>query len=127
LEEIMKPDFLELVSKQLGLVPYPQDWGIANADPSRLEEFLAFYDAYVAEDSFELEALAELILQSAEDAMVADELEKPMRLRLLKFIADHGQDFPDTLEYWSELEEDDWQVPGLIREARSPEISRRFS
>jgi hypothetical protein len=123
----MKPDFLELVSKQLGLIPYPQDWGIANADPSRLEEFLAFYYSHVAEDPFELEALAELILQSAEDAMVADELEKPMRLQLIKFIADHGQDFPDTLEYWSELEEDDWQIPGLIREAQGAEIARRFN
>jgi hypothetical protein len=71
--------------------------------------------------------LAELILQSTEDAMVAGELEKPLRLRLLKFIADHGQDFPDTLEYWSELEEDDWQIPGLIREAQSAEIARRFN
>jgi hypothetical protein len=127
LEEIMKPDFLELVSKQLGLIPYPQDWGIANADPSRLEEFFDFYESHIPDDPYELELLAELILQSSEDAMVVGELEKPMRFRLIKFIADHGQDFPDTLEYWSELEEDDWQIPGLIRAAQGAEIARRFN
>jgi hypothetical protein len=123
----MKLDWLERLSTQLSLVPHSQDWGICNADASRLDEFLAFYDSHHPDDPYELELLAELILQSAEDAIVAGELEKPMRDRLIKFVADHGQDFPDALEYWSTLEDDDWLVPGLIREARSPEIARRFS
>jgi hypothetical protein len=123
----MNLNWLERLSTQLSLVPHSQDWGICNADSSRLEEFLNFYDSHHPEDPYELEFLAELILQSAEDAMVAGEPEKPMRDRLIKFIADHGQDFPDTLEYWSELEEDDWQIPGLIREAQGAEIARRFN
>ena len=123
----MKPNWIEHISNQLGLIPYPQDWGIANADASRLEEFLDFYAAHIPEDPFELEDLAELILQSAEDATNSGKLEPAMRVRLIKFIADHGQDFPDTLEYWSELEEDDWLVPEMIREAQSSEISQRFN
>jgi hypothetical protein len=123
----MNPDWLERLSKQLSLIPHSQDWGICNADANRLGEFLDFYDSHVPEDPYELELLAELILQSAEDAMVADELEKSVLLRLIKFVADHGQDFPDTLEYWSELEEDDWQIPALIREAQGAEIARRFN
>jgi hypothetical protein len=123
----MKLDWLERLSTQLSLIPHSQDWGICNADANRLEEFLDFYSSHDPDDPYELELLAELILQSAEDAMVAGELEKPTRFRLIKFVADHGQDFPDTLEYWSELEEDDWQVPGLIREAQGAEIARRFN
>jgi hypothetical protein len=123
----MKLDWLERLSTQLSLVPHSQDWGICNADASRLDEFLAFYDSHHPDDPYELELLAELILQSAEDAIGTGELEKPMRFRLIKFIADHGQDFPDTLEYWSELEEDDWQISGLIRETQGTEIARRFN
>jgi hypothetical protein len=125
--KIMQPDWLERLSKQLSLTPYPQDWGIANADAGRLEEFWDFYHSHVPEDPFELEELADLILQSAEDAMIAAEFDPAIRLRLIKFVADHGQDFPDALEYWSALEDEDWQVPALIREARSNEISRRFN
>jgi hypothetical protein len=123
----MKTDWLERLSKQLSLIPHSQDWGICNADASRLEEFLDFYDSHIPEDPFELEDLAELILQSAEDAINSGDLEPALRVRLIKFIADHGQDFPDTLEYWSELEDEDWRVPALIREANSTEVSRRFN
>ena len=86
-----------------------------------------FYDSHVPEDPYELEVLAELILQSAEDALRGDDLEKSLRDRLVGFIADHGQDFPDTLGYWSELEQGDWQIPGLIHKAQGVEIARRFN
>ena len=119
--------WLERLSTQLSLIPFSQDWGICNANADRLEEFLDFYDSHVPEDPYELEVLAELILQSAEDALGSGELEKSLRDRLVKFIADHGQDFPDTLEYWSELEHADWQVPELIHEAQGAEIARRFN
>jgi hypothetical protein len=125
--KVMNLNWLERLSTQLSLFPHSQDWGICNADANRLEEFLDFYGSHIPEDPYELELLAELILQSAEDAMVAGKIEIPLRLRLIKFIADHGQDFPDTLEYWSELEEDDWFLPVLIHEAQSAEISRRFN
>ena len=108
--------WLERLSTQLSLIPFSQDWGICNADADRLEEFLEFYDSHVPEDPYEFEVLAELIFQSAEDVMNANELEKLLRDRLVKFIADHGHEFPDTLEYWSELEDQDWRVPALIHE-----------
>ena len=119
--------WLEKLSTQLSLIPFSQDWGICNADADRLEEFLDFYDSHVPEDPYELEVLAELILQSAEDALRGDDLEKSLRDRLVGFIADHGQDFPDTLGYWSELEQGDWQIPGLIHKAQGVEIARRFN
>ena len=120
-------NWIERLSTQLSLIPHSQDWGICNADASRLEEFLEFYDSHVPEDPYELEDLAELIFESAEDAMVADELEPEIRLRLIKFVADHSQDFPNTLQYWSELDQEDWQIPGLIHEAQGAEIARRFN
>jgi hypothetical protein len=124
-------NWIERLSKQLSLIPHSQDWGICNADASRLDKFLDFYDSHIPEDQFELEELAELILQSAEDAIATNEFEPglgaDMRTRMIKFIADHGQDFPGALEYWSTLEDEYWLVPGLIREAQSPEIARRFS
>jgi hypothetical protein len=123
----MNPDWLERLSTQLSLVPHSQDWGICNADASRLEEFLDFYDSHIAEDPYELEALAELIFQSAEEAIAAGGLESIDVGRLASFIRKNQSGFPMTLEYWSDLEEDDWQIPGLIREAQGAEIARRFN
>jgi hypothetical protein len=123
----MNPDWLERLSTQLSLIPFSQDWGICNADASRLEEFLDFYDSHIAEDPYELEALAELIFQSAEEAIAAGGLESIDVGRLASFIRKNQSGFPMTLEYWSDLEEDDWQIPGLIREAQGAEIARMFN
>jgi hypothetical protein len=127
----MKPDWLGLLSKQLGLIPYSQDWGIANADASRLEEFLDFYDSHIPEDPFETEALAELIFQSAEEAIAMGGLESIDVGRLASFIRRNQSSFPQVLEYWRNLEKGDWRLPTLIHETLfeipiRKKIRRRF-
>jgi hypothetical protein len=112
----MKLDWLERLSTQLSLIPYSQDWGICNADASRLEEFLNFYDSHVPEDSFEFEALAELIFQSAEESIAAGGLESIDVGRLASFIRRNQSSFPQALEYWRNLETGDWRLPTLIHE-----------
>jgi hypothetical protein len=131
LEEIIKSDRLELLSKQLGLIPYSQDWGIANADASRLDGFLDFYDSHIPDDSFELEVLAELIFQSAEEAIAIGGLESVDVGRLASFIRKNQSSFPQTLEYWRNLESGNWRLPTLIRETLfempiRKKIRRRF-
>jgi hypothetical protein len=112
----MNPDWLERLSTQLSLVPHSQDWGICNADASRLEEFLDFYDSHIAEDPYELEALAELIFQSAEESIAAGGLEAIDVGRVASFIRKNQSSFPQTLEYWRNLETGDWHLPTLIHE-----------
>jgi hypothetical protein len=131
LEEIMKPDWLERLSKQLSLIPFSQDWGICNADASRLEEFLDFYDSHIPKESFELEALAELIFQSAEEAIAVGGLESIDVGRLASFIRKNQSGFPMALEYWRNLETGDWRLPTLIHETLfempiRKKIRRRF-
>lgn len=112
----MKPDWIERLSKQLSLIPHSQDWGICNADAGRLEEFLDFYDSHVPEDPYELEALAELIFQSAEEAIAAGGLEAIDVGRVASFIRRNQSSFPQALEYWRNLETGDWRLPTLIHE-----------
>jgi hypothetical protein len=127
----MNPDWLERLSTQLSLVPHSQDWGICNADASRLEEFLDFYDSHIAEDPYELEALAELIFQSAEESIAAGGLEAIDVGRVASFIRKNQSSFPQTLEYWRNLETGDWRLPTLIHETLfempiRKKIRRRF-
>jgi hypothetical protein len=79
---------------------------------------LDFYESHLHADAFELKDLAELIFQSAQDALNAGGLEPGLRSRLVDFVAEHQHDFPDTLAYSADLEQDDWQFPILIQEAR---------
>jgi hypothetical protein len=112
----MKPDWIERLSQQLSLIPYSQDWGICNADAGRLEEFLDFYDSYIPENPYELEALAELIFQSAEEAIAAGGLDSIDVGRMASFIRRNRSSFPQALEYWRNLETGDWRLPTLIHE-----------
>jgi hypothetical protein len=127
----MNPNWLERLSTQLSLIPYSQDWGICNADANRLEEFLDFYGSHVPEDAFELEALAELIFQSAEEAIAAGGLDSIDVGRLASFIRRNQSSFPQALEYWRNLETGDWRLPTLIHETLfempiRKKIRRRF-
>jgi hypothetical protein len=121
----MSVDWIERLSKQLSLIPFSQDWGICNADASRLNEFLDFYDRHIPEESWEFEELAELIFQSTEDAMIDGMLEDDLRARVVSFIHENAADFPHTLEYWTGLESDDWHLPALIQEAFLTQAVRR--
>ncbi len=87
----------------LGLAYEAQDWGIVNADASRLEEFILYYERHPELDSTQRFELAELILASANELLLEGQASIPMKLR--SFLAQHGRDFVPHLEYWRELDD----------------------
>ena len=110
----MHPHWLKKLSRDLSLEPYDQDWGICNSDSSRLGEFLEYYRINQVQHPWEPEALAELIFQSAEDAVHAGELSKTLQSELIEFISNNSEQFPLTAAYWADLEQDEWFVPRLL-------------
>jgi hypothetical protein len=74
-------ELLRELSVRLGLGYESQDWGIVNADPYRLREFISFYESepLVPSQRFEL---GELILASANERLLVgatdrDEVDSP--------------------------------------------------
>ena len=112
----MQPTWIDKLSAALDLLPWEQDWGIANSDPQRIAEFVGFYHLNVVEHPWEPEALAELILASADDALVGPGLGQSERLLVLDFVREHGQEFPLTLNYWVGLPEREFPASTLVRE-----------
>jgi hypothetical protein len=115
----MQQDPTTKLSEELRLRPFSQDWGIANADPGRIDEFLRFYESCTRSPS-EHEALAELLLQSINEALEANILSEIQRERVVTFLRTHSREFPRQLPYWSALvpsAADPWPVLELLREA----------
>ncbi|MGZ4881776.1 MAG: hypothetical protein ACXV7G_12055 [Halobacteriota archaeon] len=104
------------ISKLLGLRETGQDWGIENADSIRLAEFIEFYESNTLA-AWESESLAELILQSAEEALEKDDLTPALRSTVVSFLKKRHGEFPKQWSYWSGLNAGEWQVVQLLREA----------
>ncbi len=95
-------ELLEQLSVQLGLRYESQDWGIQNADPDRLEEFLRFYETAPLAPTQRFE-MGELVLASANDALVRGRVD-PSRLRELKnFVTRNRANLQPHLAYWAAL------------------------
>jgi len=109
---------VERIAKALGLPDSGQDWGIEHADSARLLEFVEFAEALNPENDWEMEALAELVLQSAEEAMESGSMTEVLRQRVVGFLRVHGSSFPLTLAHWSAYHEDDgWHSRSLLIES----------
>lgn len=108
---------IDRVAKELGLPSTGQDWGIEHADPSRLDEFLAFAEQLEPENPWEFEAIAELVFQSAEEALGEETRGEAIRQRLVHFAVTNGHLFPNTLAYWRSLSRQEWLIPQLLEEA----------
>lgn len=106
------------IARALSLPDTGQDWGVEHSDPGRLPEFVDFAEALKPENDWEMEALAELILQSTEDSIEAGSLTRDLRDTVVRFLASHAAVFPITLAQWSGYRESQgWHVVGLLREA----------
>jgi hypothetical protein len=109
------------IAAALSLPERGQDWGIEHADPLRLDEFVDFADRFEPEHRFEPEWLAELILQSTEEAMELGLLTRRLRDKVIAYIRRNCATFPETAKHWSTLrEEDGWRIAALLREACGP-------
>ena len=71
---------MERLSERLGLMHEPQDWGIVNGSHERFEEFQRIYASEPLTD-VERAAMAELVLSSANERLVADRHAELVRSR----------------------------------------------
>ena len=94
-----------------------QDWGIENADANRVMEFIAFYEQHAPVQPWDLEALAELILQSTQEALEAHILSNEQQAAVSTFFAKNRAAFPHTAQYWLSLNPSEWASAHLIRQA----------
>lgn len=116
-------------------VRYPdieQDWGITNADATRLGEFVTYYERHAATfDTWSVEFyLGELLMESANDAL-RDGLGDPTQVQAaVSAVVALSLTEPTShlLEYWTALdlpdeEQDDagnsefWPIANLLRQA----------
>lgn len=82
----------------------------------RLEEFILFYEGHVVDHPWEREDLAELIAQSANDAIVNGSLSEGLRDRVIQFFHDRHCEFPYQWKYWTELAENpEFPIAALLR------------
>ena len=106
-------DLLQWLSKRLGVAYCSQDWGIANAEPSRLLEFIEFYERESLDDTLKYQ-LMELIIASANEALIDGSLLSSTLGPFEEFIGKHRQDAPTQMEYWSGLPNTDEYPVGVV-------------
>jgi hypothetical protein len=94
---------LILLSRELGLSFEPQDWGIVNADGSRLHEFISFFGRSPGLHPNLRFELAELILASANELLLKDA--DADLSELAHFLIENFADFSHHIKYWCSLDE----------------------
>ena len=114
----------ERLSIQLSLIRVSQTWRIYNADASRFEEFMAFYESHVPVEPIELEELAGLILQSAEHCFYIDELHygkgslnRNRMVLVALFVQAHHLEFPGIVEFYAGSEACECTVATVVKRA----------
>lgn len=106
---------LRELSEALDLPYEAQDWGIANADADRIEEFINHYERHVELGRTQRFEFGGLVLASANDALVVGNWESSGILQ--EFLERHGRDFPAHLEYWRSLDDpEEFPLSVWIRE-----------
>jgi hypothetical protein len=106
------------LSEQLSVEPHDEDWGLLNGDPERLEEFLNFYDSHVPDDLGEFEDLADLILQSAEEAFDTEPpISRELMVRVALFVQQNHLLFPAAIETYAGPYSLDGDIETLVQHA----------
>ncbi len=97
---------LKNLSCELGLAYESQDWGIINADPKRLREFIQFYKTqYFCLSATQKFDLGELIMASANEAILEELITEETFTLFLQFIRKYRKELEYHLKYWSSLED----------------------
>jgi len=104
-----------VLSERLGLRFQTQDWGILNSDPDRLEEFVRFYETTDLAPTQRYE-LGDLVLASANDALVKQELDENRLQELAAFIARNRASLQTRIDYWAGLAGDsEFPIAGALK------------
>ncbi len=90
------------MTKALGLPFEEQDWGIVNANGSRLEEFIKFYDTHSDYSSFQKYELCELIMASANERLIQGSLGD----EFWKFLSENSDACRAQISYWKGLSDE---------------------
>ncbi len=106
---------IQTLSQTLKLADGPQDWGIMNSDPSRIEEFIRFRETAPLTSAQQF-AMGELVFASMNDALIegiaVDDLERFLGLEL------HGLLW--HVRYWSSLGGEEFPIAALLRRLAIP-------
>ena len=108
------------LSRSLRLVDEPQDWGIFNSDPSRVEEFLRFCELETL-TSVQQFAVGELVLASLNDAMLdqtADD--RWLAEQFDRLLALDLHEIRQHIRYWSSLNGEDVPIGAFLRRQAIP-------
>src|SRR4051812_4577041 len=92
------------LSAHLGLVDEQQDWGIINADASRLDAFIRVYTADPL-TPYQRYAMAELVLATANEALCAHHAANLSAVAAL--LPTMAADARPQLDYWRSLKRED--------------------
>ena len=95
-------DWSKRLSNLYNLNEFHQDWGICNADNSRVSEFIKIFLNHEAVDPWEWEELADLVFESANGLMREGKLTKDQEKALIDIVLNHRHKFPEQFEYWLE-------------------------
>ena len=106
---------MEELSRDLGLPNERQDWGIINADPTRVREFLMYFDTQPLAPSQRF-ALGELIIASVNEAILGYPAEKTTIEEFVTFFKTHRDEIEWHLRYWTSLPSKEFPVSGVIRQ-----------
>jgi hypothetical protein len=113
-------EFVKELCRVLNLRYEAQDWGIVNADATRAEEFIRYYEGTRLEKTQAYEVF-ELILASL-NAALEEELEVGHIIQ--EFVAKHRNDFPAQVDYWSSLTGAEFPIGESLRQLLTEGLNR---
>lgn len=91
------------LSKLYNLFLFPQDWGICNADSNRVGEFIKIFLNHEAENPWEWEELADLVFESANEAILDERLSIEDEKAIIFLVSEFKNKFQKQLDYWTEI------------------------
>ena len=110
-------EWFERLAKLYNLSPFfDQDWGICNADEERVDEFVDIFLKHEAEDPWEWEELADLVFESANDAIKANKLAGKQEEKIVVLVCENKDKFPEAMKYWLSLDKENYPIINLINE-----------
>jgi hypothetical protein len=108
-------EWYERLSQLYNLSPFEQDWGICNSNGERVGDFITLFLKHEEEDPWEWEELADLVFESANDAIENGTLTDEQEAQVILIVAEHKEKFPNQLKYWLEFSNEiDYPVKKLI-------------